>query len=334
MPQRRDLVRDAPEAPDVGFEIVRLILAHLRAEVVGRARDGGREVVRALQDAADAEIAELHDAAAAEEDVLGLQVAVHDAEGVDVVQRERDLRDPVEDLALGEGPRELARVPNVREQVALLCVRGDDAEVLAPGIEEGFLVRDDVRVLELAQELRLRERLAALAHLVHGDLLRDVRPALAAVDDEVARAVVAVADDLAEVVLLHGGREARIRPSRPRRDPPGVEAAGRKIATRPGERQQRRRRVPTSARGRRAGRGARAGRAHREAATRVRAREGATADAATSRTPRRARRRGTSTDARRRVVAGPGEFRSQSTPIKRRDATRPRGEAAARARRV
>ena len=58
------------------------------------------------------------------------------------------------------------------------------------------------------------------------------------------------------------------------------------------------------------------------------------------RTPRRPERRAEHRAAGRALTRGaassrgPGEFRSQSTPIKRRDATRPRGEAAARARRV
>ena len=87
-----------------------MVGAHLGGEVVGGAGDGGGEVVRALEDAGDAEIAEFDDAAATEEDVLRLEVAVHDAESVDVVERERDLRRPVEHLALGKvSPRLRAR---------------------------------------------------------------------------------------------------------------------------------------------------------------------------------------------------------------------------------
>ena len=216
MSQGGNLVRDASEGPDVGLEGVGLVGAHLGGEVVGGAGDGGGEVVRALEDAGDAEIAEFDDAAATEEDVLRLEVAVHDAESVDVVERERDLRRPVEHLALGKVSPRLARAADVGEQVALLGVRGDDAQRLGLLLEKRLLVRDDVRVAQLRQELRLRERLAALRHLVHGDLLRHVRTALLAVHHQVARPVVSTPDHLAELVLLHRAR-SRSRGRAPRR---------------------------------------------------------------------------------------------------------------------
>ena len=145
-----------------------MVGAHLGGEVVGGAGDGGGEVVRALEDAGDAEIAEFDDAAATEEDVLRLEVAVHDAESVDVVERERDLRRPVEHLALGKVSPRLARAADVGEQVALLGVRGDDAQRLGLLLEKRLLVRDDVRVAQLRQELRLRSASPRCAILCTG----------------------------------------------------------------------------------------------------------------------------------------------------------------------
>jgi hypothetical protein len=153
---------------------------------------------------------------------------------VDVVQRERDLRGPVQDLALREVPSgvRFPRALDVREQVTLLGVRGHDAQAIAAaeaaasvsaltvsiafdvnvvvvvvvvigGGQETLLVRDDVRVLNLRQKLRLRERLTACGDVVYGDALRDVMPVFLLMRHDVARAVVAVADDVAERVLLH-----------------------------------------------------------------------------------------------------------------------------------
>ena len=247
--ERRDLVRHAPEGPDVGLQRVRLVLAHLRTQVIRRPSHGGGEIVRPLQHARDTEIPELHDAAAAEEDVLRLQIAVHNAHGVDVVQRERDLRGPVQDLALREVSARVrfASALDVREQVALLGVRGHDAQAVAAmrrdalltsraspferrlllllllllrGGQETLLVRDDVRVLDLRQKLRLRERLPARGDVVHGYAFRDVAPVLLQMRHDVARAVVAVPDDVAERVLLHRDSKHRRVACRARRRAP------------------------------------------------------------------------------------------------------------------
>ena len=58
---------------------------------------------------------------------------MHHAHGVDVVQGQRDLRGPVQDLALGEVPARVRfpRALDVREQVTLLGVRGHDAQAIA-----------------------------------------------------------------------------------------------------------------------------------------------------------------------------------------------------------
>ena len=65
-------------------------------------------------------------------------------------------------------------------------------------------------MLDLREQLRLRERLTARGDVVHGDALRDVMPVFLLVRHDVARAVVAVADDVAERVLLHLDHRARV----------------------------------------------------------------------------------------------------------------------------
>ena len=212
--QGGDLVRHAPERPHVALERVRLVGAHLRGEVVGRARHRGGKVVCSLQHPADAEVAQLDHPAAAEEDVLGLQVAVHDAHAVDVVQRECDLGDPVQHLPLREIPASGFRARDVGEQVAVLRECGDDAQGLVVIAQEGLLVSYDVRVAQPGQQLRLAQSLALFLHLVDRDALHHVRATLRDVGDEVHGAVVAVADLLAELILLHGERRARRRAPR------------------------------------------------------------------------------------------------------------------------
>ena len=134
--QRGDLVRDAAERPHVALERVRLVGAHLGGEIVGRARHRGGKVIGPLQHPADAKVPELDHPAAAEEDVLGLQVAVHHAHAVDVVQRQGDLSHPVQHLPLREIPARGFRSRDVREQVAVLREGGDDAEGFIVVVQE------------------------------------------------------------------------------------------------------------------------------------------------------------------------------------------------------
>ena len=139
---------------------------------------------------------------------------MHHAHAVDVVQRECDLGDPVQHLPLREIPASGFRARDVGEQVAVLRECGDDAQGLAVIAQEGLLVSYDVRVAQPGQQLRLAQSLALFLHLVDRDALHHVRATLRDVGDEVHRAVVAVADLLAELILLHGERRARRRASR------------------------------------------------------------------------------------------------------------------------
>ena len=119
-----------------------------------------------------------------------------------MVERERDLRRPVEHLALGKVSPRLARAADVGEQVALLGVGGDDAQRLGLLLEEGLLVRDDVRVAQLREELRLPAPRRAAPSCAPGSSSPRTDGALA-VHHEVARPVVTAPDHLAELVLLH-----------------------------------------------------------------------------------------------------------------------------------
>mmetsp|Transcript_105291 Transcript_105291/g.280352 ORF Transcript_105291/g.280352 Transcript_105291/m.280352 type:complete len:280 (+) Transcript_105291:141-980(+) len=160
--QGAELVEDAPHGPDVRGPGVGLLLADLRAEVVGRpdlrlrAGRGGAEHPR------DAEVAHLEVPAPGEEEVPALQVAVQDVLLVDVLQREERLRHPLQDLLLGDGLARLPRELDLRGQVPPLAVGHEDAEPAA--VDEVLPVLHDEGVAEGGKQ-------AALLHGILG-LLR------------------------------------------------------------------------------------------------------------------------------------------------------------------
>mmetsp|Transcript_23955 Transcript_23955/g.41253 ORF Transcript_23955/g.41253 Transcript_23955/m.41253 type:complete len:363 (+) Transcript_23955:474-1562(+) len=173
-PQGHHLIQKTPERPHVALVVVRLVLAQLRGEVVGRAAlrlsNGGG----APEDRRDAEIAHLHHLLVlAQEQVLRLQVAVQDLLAVDVLQGHAHLHEVVQDLLLAHGEdgalEELAQVPRLR-------VLHHDVQVLA--VLEVLDVPHDVRVPHLLQHLDLHPRQVLLGrgrvgqgHLLHHKLL-------------------------------------------------------------------------------------------------------------------------------------------------------------------
>mmetsp|Transcript_54094 Transcript_54094/g.142496 ORF Transcript_54094/g.142496 Transcript_54094/m.142496 type:complete len:286 (-) Transcript_54094:313-1170(-) len=143
--QGSHLVEDAAHRPDVGRPRVGLLLADLGAQVVRRpdlclgACYGGGKDLR------DTEVAHLQDVLG-EEEVAGLQVAVQDVPVVDVLQRQQTLREPSEDLVLGEGLATFSGLVYLLGEVPVLAEVHQDAEPAAVG--EVLPVPDDVRVLE------------------------------------------------------------------------------------------------------------------------------------------------------------------------------------------
>ena len=162
-PAGEKLEGEDPEGPDVGGRSVGgpRVPGHLAAEGrvgprgrvsqehLGRHGDAGadvRECPAALQVEGEPKVGEEDTPAAVEEDVLELDVAVHDAAGVDVGEgAEEGRQDMARDGAL--------RVVEVREALVEVAVGGEgehhgDARVVAHGGQDG----ENVRVVWAGQE--------------------------------------------------------------------------------------------------------------------------------------------------------------------------------------
>ena len=135
---------------------------------VGRAADHGRAVRGDLEHARGAEVGDLHEALLGDQHVAGPQIAVDDVVRVRVVDRVGDLDGEV------ERARQLERA--LADDDALERLARD---VLHHDEEDAFLLlrrehRDDVGVIEAAEQPRLVEQLAEVEVLLPmRDLDRD-----------------------------------------------------------------------------------------------------------------------------------------------------------------
>eukprot|EP00406_Dinophysis_acuminata_P040260 CAMPEP_0179360684 /NCGR_PEP_ID=MMETSP0797-20121207/80107_1 /TAXON_ID=47934 /ORGANISM="Dinophysis acuminata, Strain DAEP01" /LENGTH=335 /DNA_ID=CAMNT_0021076053 /DNA_START=249 /DNA_END=1254 /DNA_ORIENTATION=+ len=156
------LVEQDAHGPDIDTVPVRLVLHHLRGEVVQGAAEGvPLPAVRDLR--APPEVAELRDPVCAQQDVLGLDVAVDDVPLVEVGERERDVP---EDLG-GVPLRQAAALLHNREEGPAARVLQQQVEVV--GVLEVAVEAEDVRVLQGDLGLYLPEEVRR--HLVLLELL-------------------------------------------------------------------------------------------------------------------------------------------------------------------
>mmetsp|Transcript_30376 Transcript_30376/g.97927 ORF Transcript_30376/g.97927 Transcript_30376/m.97927 type:complete len:250 (+) Transcript_30376:554-1303(+) len=148
---RQHLVEQRPKGPPVHGPAVPATREDLGREVLGGPAEGGR-ALSVVCDAllGEAKVGESDVAAGVEEDVLRLEVPVDDAEGVDVLEGEGELR--------GVEPRasfaELADLLEMAEEFAPGAVVEDEVELL-PRLE-GRVEADDEGVLHVAQDGALR----------------------------------------------------------------------------------------------------------------------------------------------------------------------------------
>ena len=168
------LVNDAPQRPHVALVVVRLVLAQLRGQVVRRAHQRLGKVNRVRHHLGDAEVPNLRVAVLVEEYVLSLDVPVQNLEAVYVVQPQRGLQ--------RESPHDILRqrlglgALHQRVHRPLGRVLHHDAQPVARR-DEGFVIPDDVRVIELGEDAALVDGLLLVpARGAHRDLLHHVGP--------------------------------------------------------------------------------------------------------------------------------------------------------------
>mmetsp|Transcript_18359 Transcript_18359/g.56072 ORF Transcript_18359/g.56072 Transcript_18359/m.56072 type:complete len:242 (+) Transcript_18359:769-1494(+) len=128
-PQRHELVDEAARGPDVRRRIVRAVGPDLRAHVVGRTDLRLHHAV-ALDALRDVHVADLDAAVLAEEAVRRLDVAVHDARLVQVVQRRHALHEVGPDDVLVDVLAALAIAFHLGREVAAAAELHDDADLL------------------------------------------------------------------------------------------------------------------------------------------------------------------------------------------------------------
>ena len=144
--ERAQLDERHAERPDVRLLIVGLARAQLGREIARRAHEGGGEVGGAGEHARDAKVADLDRVVRAQEDVVRLDVAVHDMVCVDRMKTEEQLKHVSPHGVLGERPLRLLVVGERRVQRPVRRVLHDQEELAR--VEEGVVVADDEWVLQ------------------------------------------------------------------------------------------------------------------------------------------------------------------------------------------
>jgi DNA-binding MarR family transcriptional regulator len=178
---REHLVEERRDRVDVARRPDRVSLRALGRDVARRSEDearGGRDRLLAPVDARDAEVEHLHEirigAAPDEHDVLGLEIAMHDADGVGLTGRLAELQRDVERLREGECAACGREGALEREPLEVLHDHVERAIGELPSEEH----LHDVRVLEARGHLRLareaRHELRVRAQLAVEDLDGDV----------------------------------------------------------------------------------------------------------------------------------------------------------------
>lgn len=162
------LGKDAARAPDIDLDVVLLPRQH----DLGRAVVARRDVARHLRvlDAREPEVADLEVAVLVDEDVGGLEVAVHDAGAVDVFEAAKDLVEEVLDELLFEGAGgeetvevgaeelgdEVARGEVLGRRFCVVCGTGRGVHVFEGGNEDVAEGDDLVVVRALSFVARVR----------------------------------------------------------------------------------------------------------------------------------------------------------------------------------
>ncbi len=193
LPIREQFVDDEPDGKDVAAAIHRPSLDLLRRHVMGRTNHRARLGQAGVGDPRDAEIQNPQDAIQVDHDVGGLDVPVHDAFLMRVVEPQGELFDQIELASQRQG----SPLPNLFGEREALDELHHDVRLTVLVAE--IVDRDDVAVFQVAGRLRLLKK-AVAQPLIGGakELDRDgaANPGIATAIDPSHAAVPEAVDDL------------------------------------------------------------------------------------------------------------------------------------------
>ena len=150
------LVHDAAQRPDVALGVVGFVSPHFWTGVVWRA--GLRVDQSVLHDFRNVQVSELYlGQVFAEEDVRGLEVAVHDVQAVEVLQAAEQLDQVAPDELFGDECFFLLALGDLLVEVSPGQELHHDAERVVVFVDESFFVTDDRGVVDRSENPNLVE---------------------------------------------------------------------------------------------------------------------------------------------------------------------------------
>eukprot|EP00968_Pinguiococcus_pyrenoidosus_P006947 scaffold462_cov195-Pinguiococcus_pyrenoidosus.AAC.17 len=164
------LEHDAPEAPQIGREVIALSPQHLRRHVQRRAHSGEGVELLQVQEAAEAQVTQLHQPRAREKHVSGLDVSMDDAPLMHELQRLRQLPHGRPEGACCHVALLSLQLAQIGLEVSAVRPLQDHHEVA--GLEHAVDEGHDVGVHQLLQQRHLSQT------VVHTALVRRRRPLL------------------------------------------------------------------------------------------------------------------------------------------------------------
>mmetsp|Transcript_148638 Transcript_148638/g.270521 ORF Transcript_148638/g.270521 Transcript_148638/m.270521 type:complete len:280 (+) Transcript_148638:624-1463(+) len=156
--QCKKFVKYHSKAPDISFEVVRVVLTQLRRHTVRSANLRRCTELCSRQHFRDAKVPKLRDTTTGQEDVLTLHITMHYTLLMDVSQGKRKLSEDGHCLPLVVLAARLTSARDCSSQVASICILHDNAKVRVH--HEGVIVAYDVRMRQSFQHLCLTKCLA------------------------------------------------------------------------------------------------------------------------------------------------------------------------------
>lgn len=162
--QGQELVENDTKTPNIGLEVVRVVLTQLRRHTLGSADASHCAKLSFGEHLGHAKIAKLHDPAARQEHVLALHISVQDTEIMDMPEGQRKLSEDGHGLPFVVSPGSFAATCDGSREVTTVSVLHNNAKV---GIgHEGIVIAYDIGMPQGLQNLGLPKRFATPARHV------------------------------------------------------------------------------------------------------------------------------------------------------------------------